>query len=363
MTSLTLGQAREKLARIIGCCPPDSQVPSYANEAQMRLLNRANDPVGSWQRMCVCVNSSNCLVWPRQVRTIRSFWICNRPGRFVSEFYESIGYMEGGVGLSSNTSGIGTYGGNTLIDQGTACSFDNVSATTAAPKKIQCVASDPSDNGKFITLRYLDSNGNRVYTSIDGVIQEGERVALSTGGTLTAAGPAAGKVFSGGLYHVVKAITNYPIRLYEWDVNGGIQSKLLAYYEPSETNPIYRSTKLPGLTNTTNGSCCDGSSIPPSVTITARLQHIPVIVDNDPFIIGNLPALADMVQSILYREKNMPNESRESAASAAAELDGEQAAYLGDGLITTIKTPSSDTWGPGGVVNPVGGWGLWGSQW
>lgn len=338
---------------------------SYANEAQWRLLNRANDPVGSWQRLRVCINASNCLVYPRQVRTIRSFWLCNTPGRFVSEFYESIGYIEGGVGLSSATSGVGTYGGHTLIDQGTVCAFDNVGSTSTSRKRIQAVASDASDNGKFITLRYMDSNGNRIYTSIGGVVQEGERLALSTAGVLTSAGATVGQVSNGGLYHVVKAITNYPVRLYEWDVTGGIQTKLLACYEPSETTPIYRSTLLPGGTSSPGCQTCtdpaDTVTNPPkAVTITARLQHIPVVVDNDPFVIGNLPALADMVQSILYSEKFMIQEAAALEAKAEHELDGEQAAYLGDGLITTIKTPGSDVWGGGGICNPTGGWGLYG---
>lgn len=359
MTALTLSQSRDKFARIIGCCPDSDKVVSYGNEAQQRLLNRPNDPVGSWQRFCVCVNSSDRLVWPRQVRTIRSWWLCNQPGRFVSEFYESIGFSSGGVGLSSDTSG--SCGGDTLIDQGAVCTFDNVQSSTALPKRIQAVASDTSDNGKTIMIRYVDSNSQRVYTNIDGVTQEGEQLTLSTAGVLTSAGAATGKASTGGIYHIVKAITNYPVRLYEWDVAGAVQTRLLAVFEPSETNPIYRYTKLPGLTNRTGcASNCDDSSVKPVVTITARLQHIPVIVDNDPYVIGNLPALADMVQAICYREKHMLQEALASEQNAARELDGEMSAYLGDGLITTVKTPDSSTWGPGNITNPCGSWGLYG---
>lgn len=348
MTRLTLSAAKSKLARVIGCCEDSPKVAEYANEAQQRLLNRAVDPVGVWQRMTVCVGSSNCLTWPRQVMTIKAYWLCDRPGKFVSEFYETVGYASGGVGKATNCSSW-----DTLIDQGTVCSFDNVVSSSTATRKIQVVCSDPSDNGKTIILRYVDGNGNRVYTSIGGVVQEGEQLVMSTTGTLTAS-----TVWTGGLYNVVKAVCNYPVRLYEYDPVNAVQTKLLAVYEPSETLPIYRSTKLPGLKD--RNGCCSSSSdddctANKRVTIVARLQHIPVVVDNDPFVIGNLPALADMVQAILYREKHMLNEALASEANASRELDGEIAAYLGDGMQMSFHTPDGSTWGPA-VTNPVGGW-------
>lgn len=348
MRRLTLGEAKDKIARVIGICNTDARVAEYLNEAQERLLNRPSDPVGSWLRYKVCVGSSSCLTWPRQIRTILTFWVCKTPGRFVSEWFEAIGWDEGGYGLRDADDGCC---GSLLIDHGTACSFDNVIATTAEPRKIQVVASNVADNGKTIMLRYIDSNGNRVYTSIGGSVQEGERLVLSTTGTLTAS-----NVATNGLYHVVKAITDYPVRIYSWDTNSAVQSALLAVYEPSETVPIYRQTLLPGLTDM---AACEGATsdcaVNKAVTILAKLQHVPVKVDNDPFVIGNLPALKDMVQSILMRERHEYDAADRLEANAARELDGEIASYLGAGMVMTMKYQDSGLFGAG-VFNPVGGY-------
>lgn len=345
MRRLTLSEARSKIARVLGVCTTDSKVRDYLNEAQERLLNRPTDPVGSWMRYKVCAGADSCLVWPRQIRTIKAFWICNEPGRVVSEWFEAIGYHQGGIGLQDSDD----MPGRLLIDHGMTCSFDNVIATTAEPRKIQAVAADASDNGKKITLRYFDSAGNRKYTSIGGVHQEGEELTLSTTGVLTSS-----NLGTNGLYHVVKATTNFPVRLYSYDVNSSVQSTLLAVYEPSETVPNYRKTIVPGLSDM---AACEGATAScatnKAVTVLAKLQHVPVVVDNDPLIIGNLPALADMVQAIRQREMHNYDAAEVLEASAERELDGEISSYLGDGMEMAIKVQDSETWGGGGIWSPV----------
>lgn len=344
MRSLTLGQARTKIARVIGVCLTDAKIASYLNEAQERLLNRASDPVGSWMRYKVCAGSDACLVWPRQIRTIKAFWICNEPGRVVSEWFEAIGYANGGIGLQESDG----HPGRMLIDYGQTHSFDNVIASTASPKKLQVVAQNAADNGKKIMVRYIDSNGNRVYSSIGGVDQEGEELTLSTTGALT-----SNNVATNGWYHVVKDETSYPVRVYSYDVNTATQSALLAVYEPSETNPVYRKTIVPGLTDM---AACDGASddctANKAITVLAKLQHVPVIVDNDPFVIGNLPALADMVQSIKQREMHNYDAADRLETNAAKELDGEISSYLGEGMELHLKMQDKETWGGGAIYNP-----------
>jgi hypothetical protein len=263
----------------------------------------------------------------------------------VSDWFEALGWDEGGYGIRDADE----HDGKTLIDRGFVCSFDNVIATTAEPRKIQAVASDSSDDGKTIHLRYIDANGNRKYSSQNGSVQEGETLTLSTAGVLTTSNLA-----TNGLYHVVKQSTNYPVRLYSYDVNSTTQSSLLAVYEPSETVPQYRSSLIPGLTEM--AACPDASSsctVNKMVTVLARLQHVPVVNDNDPLVLTNLGALADMVQSILMRERHEYDAARELEAHALAELQGELSAHLGDGLLLNPRFPSVETWGGGGIMNYV----------
>lgn len=353
MRRLTLGSAKSTIARVLGKCEDSPDVAIFLNEAQERLLNRPSDPIGSVMRFQVCVGQDNCLTLPREVLTVKAFWICNTPGRFVSEFFEMVGWDEGGYGMrgdcDSNCS-------KTMLDRGTDCVFDQPIATASQLRKIQVVAADASDVGKTIIIRYVDSNGNRVYTSIDGVYQEGERVTLSLAGTLTAS-----YVANGGIYAVTKQVTNFPVRLYAYDVTNSVQTALLAVYAPSETLPIYRKVAIPGLTDNNSSNCCgevsDDTSCTntKSLTILARLQHVPVVVDNDCLVVCNLPALKLMCKAIKLEEQHELAMAADFRNQAAAELDGEIAAYLGDGMRINIQTPAAGTWGAGGVFNPVGG--------
>ena len=200
MNAHTLGKCRPTIGRVEGVCNNSAKIVTLLNEAQERLLNRADKPVGSLAKMLICIGVDDCITWPRQVRTIEAFAICSTPGIVRSEFFEFIGYPNG-IGLQGEKSSPGTM----LLDRGTACSFDDVISTVAAPRKICVIADNAADVGKKITLRYIDSTGNRVYTSIDGVVQEGEQLTLVNPG---AAFPANAvftsyNVATAGLYHVV----------------------------------------------------------------------------------------------------------------------------------------------------------------
>lgn len=362
MRKLVLSDCRKDVAEQLGVCETDEVVVRRINQAQERLLNRATDPVGSWQRFEICSSASRmCVVLPRQVRHVKAFWVCGVPGMVLSEWYEALGYWNGGVGMVEEG-----CGGDRLIDQGTVCSFDNVVSTDSDPRRIQVVATNPADAGKQITLRYVDAFGNRVYTEIDGVVQEGERLTLSTTGTLTAS-----NVATNGLYHVVKAITNYPVRLYSYSTTLGVQVAQIALYEPSETVPIYRLVKVPGLGDGCGRNPHPADEVPSQlptepdeychrrpVTFAVRLQHVPCLVDNDPLVIGNLYALLLMIRGQELRRRNEIAQAQAVEMQAAAEIDGEIAAYLGDGMAPIIRTPDRDTWG-GAVFNPIGGMWRW----
>lgn len=349
MRTLTLGESRSTIARVIGVCTTSPKVASLLNEAQERLLNRPDKPVGSMARFRICVGTDDCFSWARQIRTIEAFAVCKTPGVIRSEWFEFIGWPNG-IGLQDEDNMPGTM----LIDRGTSCAFDDVQATTAAPRKIMVVADQAADVGKKITLRYIDSNGQKTYSSIGGVVQEGVQLTLIA--------PPAGvftptNVATGGLYHVVKDTTQYPVRLYEVDGNTLAVTKSLAQYEPSETVPIYRRSFVPGFTNM---SACDNASVDCTVnkqiTALVKLQHVPVVVDNDPLVIGNLAALKLMVMAILREEQNRHDEAAVLEGKAARELDGELSSYLGDGMVNALKVQNCDLFGAG---QPAFEWGAY----
>lgn len=350
MNALTLGTARSQIARVANVCNSSENARTYLNEAQQRLLNRSDKPVGSFVRVQFCVGESGCISWPRCIQTIEAFAICDTPGIIRDQTFEFIGYPNG-IGQQRPENMPGTM----LIDRGTAVAFDDVNANTVA-KKIQVVAQHASDAGKKITLRYYDSNGQDVFTSIDGVVQKGEQLTLVAppGAVYTSS-----NVMTNGLYLVVKAVTNYPIRMYEVNASDLVQTKLLAYYEPSEEVPIYRRSFVPGLTNMPACSSDSDADCTQNKRITAlvKLQHVPVVVDNDPLVIGNLAALKLMVMAILREEQNRLEESAVFEAKAKAELDGELASYQGDGVVHALKVQSADLFGAG--QSQYGAWSYW----
>ena len=333
MRALTLLQARPDISRVLGVCQSSDLVPRYLNEAQERLLNRETYPVGALVRYRICA-SGGCLTWPRQIRTIESFAVCKTPGVVRSAWFEFIGYGSGN-GLMDEDSQPGV----TLVDRETACCFDDLVSSAASPRKIAVIAAHAADIGKKITLRYYDGNGNRVYTAIDSVVQEGEQLTIVDPGAAFPANAAitANTVLSGSLYAVVKDVTQYPVYLYEVSTLPAI-TRMLAQYEPSETNPIYRRSQIPGLENM--ASCAgDGDACAANKQVTAlvKLQHIPVVVDNDPLVIGNLAALKLMVMAILREEQNRHDEAAVLEGKANREIDGELSSYLGSGVQDVLK--------------------------
>jgi hypothetical protein len=339
MRTLTLQQARPTIARVMNNCQSNVLIADRLNEAQERLLNRSDKPLGSFARYRICAGLDGCFTWPRQIQTIEAFAVCKTPGTIRSEWFEFLGWPNG-IGLQTAENMPGTM----LIDRGTACTFDDVQSSVAQPRRIAVIADNSADVGKKILLRYITSAGQKKYTSISGVVQEGQEL------TLVAPGPpfpgnasvTSSDVATGGLYHVVKDVTEYPVFLYEYNPTAVVGptsiTKMLAQYEPSETVPIYRRSFVPGFTNM--GGCANATSdctTNKQITALVKLQHVPVVVDNDPLVIGNLAALKLMVMAILREEQNRHDEAAVLEGKARMEIDGELSSYLGDGMVSALK--------------------------
>lgn len=337
MNTLTLQAAKATVARALKLCSTDSRVVDILNEAQWRLLNRPESPVGSLQRYRFCTDD-NCITLPRQVRTvIKGAW-CNEPARILPEWYE---FDHNGPGQLHSTE----FVGEAIIDQGRAATFDDVTVGQTN-RKIR-VTTDVAETGTYIWLKGFDENGQWIRTQIAGVWYDGERVDLS-------AAPVTTTNFFTAVSLVHKDATNGIVRIYEWNNDTSAVVKALGAYEPSETDPVYRRIRLPDIDN--YPVCCEDDPDETSnkmVTLLVKLQHIPVSADLDTFVIGNLPALKLMAMSIQAEEEQRYQDSAGLEARARAELDGELAAYLGDGVRVGLSFESYELFGAGQVGNLV----------
>lgn len=364
MRNATLKSVRDVVARGVGKCAvvagrTNPEVCDFINEAEQRLLNRKDMPVGSLVPYSFC-SSQNCIILPRQVVGVEGYTVCGVPGTVLPIWYTT---HANGPGIPCPTSGCG----GRAIDQGTVVCFENVNGGAGVTGHyIRLYAQSATDAGKKVILKYYRADTRaKHYSGYDGAVQEGEEITL-------VAPPAyavtSTTVMRGGLYGVIKAITEYPINLYEFD--GTANLRMLAWYEPSEEVPIYRKLYLPGLSLA--GDCCANSCgcgeveeddnetcTRTQIDTLVKLQHVPAIADNDPLVIGNAAALKLMAMAIQREEQERLQESAYFEGKAKAELDGEHAAYHGTGTVLAMQVQDRATFGVGGSDLSYG----WGGGW
>ncbi len=339
----TLANAKDPssgIARVLNISPDDTRFVSYINESIQRLLLTGELFWGTWGRFQFCL-TEGCITWPRQIATIESvavngYSIPIRNGWF--EFLEA-------VGLQSDASSCGDgscnwpfgniCGGTQLYDRGNACTFADIRGDNKQIKVYADVTESPNSK---ILLQGYDDNKNWIRTQVNDTWIDGELVALSTTPQLST------KYFS-SLVAAQKLDTNGAIRLYEYDTVN-LTQRAIAIYEPTETNPSYRRSLIPGLSN--SGGECETQQ----VTVMAKLEYIPAKVDNDWLLIGNLPALKDMCQSIKFAECQVFDDAVKYEARAVQCLRRELSHYRGHGAVNPVRLVPRNVGGPG-ILNIV----------
>ena len=341
MIKLTLGDCRSTIAPLVAKPVASSVVRDYVNEAQQRLITR-----GKWvntvSRYEICINE-DCLTWPRQISTIEAWALCDTPGIIRNQWFEFLGNGTGLVGPNACSPRM-------LIDAGTAATFDQ--PTEASYVYVQSTV----DDSGYIYVQGYDENSAWIRTQVGGSWIDGERIAISTAGTTSVT------QFT-NVTAIRKDSTDGPVRIFQKNITTGAIEKALGFYENDETNPIYRRSRIPGLSSSGTCSSCsdtDNECETKSLVVMTKLQHIPVVNDADWLILGNLPAIKDMVQSILKREKNLIQEAMMYEESALRELQYELKNHQGSGVVVPLRVEGNGTFGAGGVPNPIGiGRGYW----
>ena len=297
-----------RLSRIpeaVGTCAADIvRCASFCNEATNRLLIAGGETgwYGTWQKVVFSVDPLDpYITLPRQIARLINLDVCRFPVRIQNEFYE---FLEAGVGLQpQGTCGCPTpCGVLESYDRGNVPTFRDITAT-GNPKLIRVYLTNDRDHEHRVLVQGLDQNGNVIRTLDNGIDTNGEYLVLEDPFTDSS-------FFFSKITGVQKDITAGDVRIYQVDSVTGEQV-LLSLMEPSETVGWYRRYFINGLCNV----CCSGeiaSAQGCSVTVPttsqvvgmAKLEFIPVMVDTDYLLIGNLPAMKSECMAVRYEESD-----------------------------------------------------------
>ena len=345
---LTLGAARPTIAEAIGVCETSPRIPKLLNLAVARLLPRGKWK-GTYQRYRTCV-SSGCITLSRHMETLEGFALCSVPGIIRNSFFEF-------QGTSYGILREGDCPGNTAIDRGLSCTFDDIGNSKTIKLKTFCDCDEAV--GSYITYLGYDANNNWILTQLpDGSFIDGERVPLSTTAQISV------NYFT-KLVAVQKPITNCNVRTYAYDIPSMANVKALAIYEPDEMLPQYRRHLIPGLSMSgTNNNCVDDCD-QHQIDMLVKMAFIPVRRDTDYLIIGNLPALELACMAIQAEKNNQWDDANilwegqlvnehgrpERRNGAIPLLESELANFEGDGPVATPRMQDPALWGAGYIEN------------
>lgn len=295
-------QARtSRIPQVAGLCEADApSIASIVNEATQRLVQAGGESgwYGSWAKtvfnVVPCENPY--ITAGREVARLINIDVCRCPVRIQNEFYE---FLEFGAGLqrqdphcSSRQCGCEPI---QMYDRGMFPTMRDITPGF----KIRVYLTNGADTTKRIFFNAVDNNGNQIYTFDRGVSVDGFFLTMDN-----AAPFIESPMRLNSIAGVLKDVTVGPLKVYEVNPVTDEQT-LIATYAPSEINPSYRRYFLHNLPSRCND--CDAPNDQVQVTALAKLEYIPVAVDTDFLLIGNIPALKEECQSIRYGEMDVAN--------------------------------------------------------
>jgi hypothetical protein len=304
------------------------------NEGCSRMIVRGNW-VGTVLRYRCCVQHAK-LTWPRHVHSILKASVCRAAIPIGSPWYE---FATAGPGILHDDDSPGYV----LTHMDDACSFDDIDG---ANQTIRVLAMEAEDAGAQILLQGYNDSNQWIRTTDGTSFFEGEYVSLTQAGTDSA-------ITWANLTGAIKPVTKGPIWIHQKDITTGAL-KPLAMYEPDETVPMYRRSRIPNLAE--HGICQDDDCCADPTTkvnVMAKMKHVDAVNDDDYVSVPNLAAIKLMVMAIDKEEKNLFAEARQFEALAIRELEHELMSYHGGGAIPQYDVQEPALFGAGAIEGAI----------
>lgn len=318
---LTVAEAKQsRLKRVAGLCVDSQDWLDILNDATSELMTRG-DFWATMKRVRGCIYNG-CITWPRQVGTVKGFNRCgSSPPK--NHWFNFDPVLPSDFQHWSTTGGFLCARDIALVDQGTSPVFNQIPCNTN--RYVRYYITDPADVGKTITVFGIDGNGLEVITQrSDGTIQPGV--------VLTLAIPfVQSTILFRRIDRVIKDPTVRPVYGYQFDGN----LWPLSIYQPSETLPDYRTDRL--VWSNCNSTNCQ--QWPSPISALVKLQFIPVELDDDKILIGNVNALFYAMQSVKLGDAYDVGGGGSLMARAVRELNNELREKLPDDQIPVRVRP------------------------
>ena len=293
---ITLAQAKTFCAPFVGAglVSTNPKVVDAINEAIMRLLPKM-PAEGTMARMRFYINNGT-ITMPREVQSLRRVNVDGIPVSIFNRWYEFLNYGPGSMDDNKSST-------NDFIDLGDGfCTHSDVHTARQI-----LVTAGTEEQDKTIRIMGNDENGLEVRTNDE----PGEAVAIRKNL------PAYSVNKFSCITSVVKPATKGYVYLSAYAASPLIRYDL-ATYHPDETNPCYRRYRVTAVcqckTALTDCSLCayaatcvaytncalttDSTTPPHTCTALVKLRYLPLMHDNDPLLIQNLPAIKMMLQAI-----------------------------------------------------------------
>jgi len=265
----TLANARaSRIPEALNLRGTDPRFVQYVNEATERLLS-----MGHWhgtvQRFRM-VPVAGVLTFPPQIATIEAVAINGEVGSVRDYWYE---FMGDGLGIQNPGCSSGLP---QAIARGNYPTFGEISPPG---KKVRMVCERAEDAGKPILVMGRDDQGNWIRTQVAGAWQDGEYIPLAED-----FGPSSGA----NSVNNFAAISDVVLpagrvgQCWMYEYTDSTYQVMIGQYQYWETNPSYTRYFFPSIGNNATNV---------TVEVMAKLAFIPVAVDSDYLILGNLAAL------------------------------------------------------------------------
>lgn len=324
MPQLTVLQLkRSRIPKNLGLCDDDPRLLQWFNEFQEDALNH-----GRWWGTIVAgefCTFGGQVAFPRSVACVEQITIGGHTLDAHNQWYRFMSPVSqphtcDSCGCGNGHSGrfdCGQCGSRVWQDDGTLPVFRQISGQ----KYIKLYTRSTTDVGKKVLVQGYDVNNEwvrKAYTT-GGITSwvDGEYITLGSpfgiGSTLWTA-----------VTGIQKDVTDKNVLAYAVSASG--HETLIADWQPDEVNPSYRVAKIPCLGCHTR----DGELRAGSIQALVKLEHIPVSLDTDWLILGNMVAIEHGMRARMYYERNQDTAADKEMVRAVNALNHELRTHTGD---------------------------------